>query len=246
MAPERMDGWSRSPGGLVLALGVPGLVFGGREARWLGAYCLTGLVCFYFFRHSARYALPFLAPMMAVAGVMVTRPAALRPLATAVLAVGLAFGLTLGAAAVHYKAPAALGVMNRQTYLERRIERYPAFERLNASLPHDSTVLTFDMRSYYLDMPTYHNLEGLRTIIGLPLPEQLAWLRARGITHVLLPWAWLEDAPGMAETGLLQLARDWRASGRFGLYASWELPRPRAGGTERVDVLAVPGGETGP
>jgi hypothetical protein len=240
MAPARMDGWSRSPGGLLLALGVPGVVWGGREARWLALYCLTGLAGFYFFRHSARYALPFLVPMAAVAGVMLVRPVRLRPLAAGVLAAGLLFGLVLQAAAVHFKVPAAAGLVGREVYLSQRVERYPVFVALNGALPARTKVLTFDMRSYYLDRPAYHNLEGVRTITGASTPEQVAWLRARGITHVLLPWAWLEETPGMREVGLLQLARQWRASDVFELYGSWELARPRTGGVEMVDVLRVP------
>ncbi|GEM_PF-654072 len=73
MRPTWYDGWSRSPGGLLLFLGVPGLFVGNKRVPWLAAYSIGGGFCFFFFQQSARYLLPFFLPMMVVAGVAACR-----------------------------------------------------------------------------------------------------------------------------------------------------------------------------
>jgi hypothetical protein len=60
-------GWAKSPGCLVLLLGVLGLSIGGRRARWFGAYSIAACLYFFFFRRSALEMLPFFVPMMGVA-----------------------------------------------------------------------------------------------------------------------------------------------------------------------------------
>ena len=50
MRPQDYDGWSKSPGGMVLILGLPGLFLGGWRARILGAYSALGGGLFFFFQ----------------------------------------------------------------------------------------------------------------------------------------------------------------------------------------------------
>ncbi|GAG44831.1 unnamed protein product, partial [marine sediment metagenome] len=78
MRPGLYDGWTKSPGGLVLLLGIPGLVVGGKRSRWLGGFSVAGGVSFFYFQRLARYLLPFFVPMMVVAGVAACRLKGLR------------------------------------------------------------------------------------------------------------------------------------------------------------------------
>ncbi len=133
--PGRFDGWNASPGGLVLALGIPGLFAGGRRARILGLYCLAGVVFFFFFQHFARYMLPFFVVMMPVAALAVCRFTRLRWLTYSVTIATFASGLVLGFGMNHFKIPVAVGLESRETYLDKRVERYAAFQWVNRELP---------------------------------------------------------------------------------------------------------------
>ena len=239
--PDWYDGWSKSPGGMVLALGVPGLVVGGRRARWLGAFSVAGLVCFYFFQQYARYLLPFFLPMMVVAAVAACRLRTLRIPIAVLLTFSYGFGLVLAAGAVHFKAPVVLGVESREEYLARRVERYPAFAWMNEQpIGEEFVTLTLDQRSYYLSMRTYQNLEALRWLVGKQPREQLDWLRSRRIKYVFVPHAYLEETPGMAEVGLLGMfERWWSLQDTFVCIKRMELPRPRKGGTEAVAIYEI-------
>lgn len=240
MHPDRYGGWSTSPGGLALILGLPGLLIGGRQARRIGAFCGAGLFCMYFFRRFTRYLFPFLAPMMVLAGVGASRLKALRPLIVAVLIVSYVIGLAPAAGAVAIKAPAVFGFESREDYLTRRVERYLAFRWVNETLESSSTILTLDPRGYYFDVPCFENFEALKGLVGKPLDYQMAWLRERDITYVFYPEAYVLESPGFHETGVLDVVQGWRnAPERFTLVKRLELERPRIGGKEIVEVYEV-------
>lgn len=239
MQPERFDGWTKSPGGLVLFLGIPGLIVGGRHARALGAFSGAGLVTFFYFQRLARYMLPFLAPMMVLAALACCRMQRLRRVAEGALVVSLVFGLGLGLAAVHFKIPVALGLESRDAYLADRVERYAAFEWVNENVPRDETMLTFDRRTYFIKGRTYQNDEPLRRLANAPVAEQTAWLDANDIEWVFVPVTYLEESPGY-KTTLFPMVDRWRQMPEsFALVKALDIPRTRSGGTERVEVYRV-------
>jgi hypothetical protein len=240
MHPERYGGWATSPGGLVLALGIPGLLVGGKEARRLGAFSGVGIACMFFFRRFARYLFPFLAPMMVVAGVGAARLRPLRPLIVVVLVVSYAIGLVPAAGAVAVKAPVLFGFESRDEYLTRRVERYLAFRWVNETLESSATILTLDPRGYYFDIPCYENFEALKSLVGMPLEFQLDWLREHEIKYVFYPEAYVLESPGFHETGVLDVVQGWRENQEhFTLVKRLELDRPRIGGNEIVEVYEV-------
>ncbi|HOJ32695.1 MAG TPA: glycosyltransferase family 39 protein [Candidatus Hydrogenedentes bacterium] len=240
MYPERFDGWQRSPGGVVLALGIPGIGLGGLAARYLALFSAVGVGAFYFFQQQARYMLPFFAPMMVVAAVGATRLISMRRLIHGVLYFSYLFGMALAIGAVHFRIPAATGLEPREEFLKRRVERYDAFAWANEHLPRDGCLLLLDPRSYYYRGCSYQNPESIKVLIGMSLEEQVAWLRSRNIRYVMLPQAYLEESPGFRETGLLQLFQTWESSPQaFPLIKRLELPRVRGVGTERVDFREV-------
>ncbi|MBN2308528.1 MAG: hypothetical protein JXR94_06125, partial [Candidatus Hydrogenedentes bacterium] len=236
------DGWSKSPGALALLLGVPGVIVGGKRARWLAAYCAAGVACLFFYRQYARYYLPFFLPMMVLAGVAACRLRTLRKPVAVLLAVTFAYGLVLDVAAVHFKIPVALGFESRDHYLTRRVERYPAFQWVNKEIgPSGRLLFTLDPRSYYIHTPTYQNQEELRPLIGASIDEQAEWFRARHIRYLLYPKAYIESSPGYRQDGFLAMFDAWRADPeRFVLIERFELERPRAGGTEVVEIYEIP------
>ncbi|MBL7647373.1 MAG: glycosyltransferase family 39 protein [Candidatus Hydrogenedentes bacterium] len=240
MRPAMFDGWNKSPGGMILILGVPGLIVGGARAWWLGAFSAAGGTAFFFFQRLARYLLPFFAPMMVVAALAAERLPRGRRAVAVLLMSSFGYGLALHAAAVHFKIPVVLGRQSKQEYLNQRVERYGAFEFANRRLNDGGTILTLDQRSYYLDAPSYQNHWSLKRIAALSLDDQVAWLHENKIRYVMVP----EDF--VAESGAL--------SGEIGaMVASWQrtpqyfelvdtplqLPRKNGGGVEKVSFYAV-------
>lgn len=237
--PDRYDGWTKSPGGIVLILGVPGLLAGGWRAWSLGAYSAAGGVCFYFFQRFARYLLPFFVPMMVVAAMLESRRPGLRKLTGAMLLVAFAYGLTLHAAAMHFKIPVLLGMQTREEYLTERVERYPAFAYANQYLNDGSTVLSVDQRTYYLDMPAYQNHWGMQRAAGLPLEQQIQWLKDRHIKYVMLPLDFIYES-GALRSAIGNMTEKWRNTPEhFELVKELTLPRRGAEKMERVEVYRV-------
>ncbi len=238
MHPGRYDGWAKSPGALVLVLGVPGLVFGGKRARWLGAYAGVGLACFYVFQRLARYVWPFLTPLYAVAALPLRAGTPMRRLSAAVMVFFLAYGLGLHFAAVHFKIPVALGLEDREHYLARRVERYHAFQYASEEL-RDGVLLTVDQRSYFIDGPAYQNHWALKRVARLPQTEQRAWLEERNIRYVLHPHNFVE-ASGALRDDVGPMLDAWAAdTAHFEVIHEMAYPSERGGGTERVTFLRV-------
>lgn len=240
MQPEGFDGWSKSPGGLVLLLGVPGFFVGGRRARALGAFGIAGLVCFFFFQRLARYLLPFFMPLMVVASVAVfTLPRLRRPV-HALVAVSLVYGLMLGVAAVHFKVPVALGMESKTAYLSARVERYPAFAWVNANLPESAGIMTLDPRSYYIDRPTFQNYAMLPVLDSMSATERDAWFAERHIEYLLYPTSFFSESPAYVARGYTAIVDQWRADRTFlRLVKVIEVPRLRRDGVERVEIYQV-------
>lgn len=240
MRPDLYDGWTASPGPMVLLLGLPGLVIGGAKARTLGVFSIVGGACFFFFQRFARYLLPFFVPMMVVAAMAGPRLDKLRRPVAALLLVSFGYGLAIGLAMMHFKLPVVIGVELEVIYLERRLERYEAFLWANRNLPDDYAILTLDPRSYYISKPTYQNFEVLRLLQDMPVDEQVAWLQARNIRFVFYPEAYVRESPVYVERGFAALLDTWRADAdHFTLVQAFDLQRPGRDDTERVEIYEV-------
>jgi 4-amino-4-deoxy-L-arabinose transferase-like glycosyltransferase len=238
MRPQEYDGWSKSPGGLVLILGVPGVIAGGRAAWVLSAYAVAGGTAIFLFQRLARYLLPFFAASMVIAALAVDRIDRCKLLMRAVLITGLLYGLALHAAAIHFKVPAALGLQAREDYLRARVERYPMFEYANEELT-DGRVLSLDQRTYYLRPASIQNHWALERLAALPPDEQHAWLLREGIRHILLPLEFAL-ASGVLSEPAMALREQWRADpARYALRETLTMTDPRGGATERVEVYDV-------
>lgn len=240
MRPGRFDGWQNSPGVMVLALGLPGLLVGGAAVRWLGAYSVAGGVVFYFFQRFARYLLPFFAPMMVVAALMRDRAPGMRKAISCLLGFSMVFGTVLGAAMVHFKVPVVMGLYGRDEYLGSRVERYPAFAWMNANLPKDAGVFTLDPRGYFIDQRTFQDVEILSSLAQLDDDETMDWFRARDIRYVFYPEAYVTESPIFTKPGFLPTIERWRAdTEHFRRIQILSMARPRVGGAERVEIYEV-------
>ncbi|MBM3290986.1 MAG: hypothetical protein FJY92_12620, partial [Candidatus Hydrogenedentes bacterium] len=237
MQPAHYGGWSTSPGALWLVLGVVGVAVGGRGARLLGAFSGVGLAALFFFQRFARYAFPFIAPMMVVAALPHTKLPKLRGLMGAVLCISYLLGLAPAMAGAAMKLPAALGIEPRGPYLARRIERYEAMVWAARELPPGAVVLSLDPRGYYFDRRTMTNFEVLKELTKGTPDEQREWLAENGIRYVFYPGKYVDESPGFGETGVGAMAEAWRADGaHFRLIKEFDLACPRDGGTERVEI----------
>jgi hypothetical protein len=196
MRPGLFDGWSKSPGVLVLALGLPGLYFGSGGVRYLGAFSGAGLLAFFTFQRFARYMLPFFLPLMVAAAVAAESIRPLRRPIQALLLITFAYGLALHAGAVHFKVPVVLGMQSAEDYLADRVERYGAFAWANRYCM-DGKVLTIDQRSYYLNMPAFQNHWAMLRLAQLDYDSQLAWLAAQDIRYLILPLDYLQESPAL-------------------------------------------------
>ncbi|MBI5093923.1 MAG: glycosyltransferase family 39 protein [Candidatus Hydrogenedentes bacterium] len=245
MRPGMFDGWTKSPGGLVLILGIPGLAACGWRARRLGLYSIAGGVCFFAFQRFARYLLPFFVPMMVVAAVAACRLKGLRTIIACVLLVTFGYGLALDVALIHFKLPAVFGYQTREDYLKSRVERYPAFQWVNENISPASTILTLDVRSYYLKGRTYQNHDALRLLVNEPRTAQLNWLKSQNIKYVFYAQAYVEESPFYANTGLLGMFASWRRNPlNFRLLKSFDLLRPNHAGWEQVEVYEINYGDS--
>ncbi len=234
MRPQDFDGWSKSPGALVLILGVPGVFLAERRDRALGVFAWAGGTALFFFQRFARYMLPFFTPMMALAAVTVVRVPWLRRLTLAVLLIHVVYGLALHAAATYIKVPAALGVVSSEDYLGQRVERMAMFDYANRHLTDGGRILTFDQRSYYINAPGFQNHWAIKRLATLTPAEQYDWLQAHGIRYILYPPGYIAESGNIRESaeGLL---RTWMGDReRYELLARLDTVNPRGGRDEAI------------
>ncbi|MBI2426124.1 MAG: glycosyltransferase family 39 protein [Candidatus Hydrogenedentes bacterium] len=232
------DGWSKSPGGLVLILGLPGLLVGGKRARWLGMYSASGGAVFFFFQRFARYLLPFFVPAMVIAAMAALRLPRLKWVVGPVIALSFVYGLALEAAALQIKAPVLLGLQTRHDYLEERIERYAAFDYANAYLNDGGVILSIDQRSYFLEARTFQNHWSLKRISQVTFREQLDWLQRNGIRYVIVPVDYLLESGALQD--IAPMVDNWRRSRyHFERLTTLEVPRLHGKGVERVEIYRL-------
>ncbi len=238
MRPGRFDGWTKSPGGLILALGLPGILLAGKRARWLAAYSVAGGACFCVFQRLARYILPFFVPMMIVAAMAAVELKWFRRAVAVLLVLSFGFGLALHAAAIHFKVPVVLGLETREKYLSRRVERYPAFVFANQHLNTGGRILTPDQRSYYLDAPAYQNHWGMKQLLTMSTEQQLAWLQDHKIRYLMLPVTFVRESGALKD--LQPLFNAWRVDrAHFRAIEYMTLPRVKGEGQEQVEFYEV-------
>jgi hypothetical protein len=107
--------------------------------------------------NAMRYASPCWLPLLVLGGLAVAagveRGGFRRIAALAALAVGLAIGQGVLVARNLKKVPAALGISDRNGYLEARISTYGAIRDAEASLPEGKRLLLVDERVYYCRAP---------------------------------------------------------------------------------------------
>lgn len=239
MRPDDFDGWSKSPGGLILILGVPGLFIAGSRARWLGAYGAAGGTAFFFFQRFARYLLPFFVPAMVIAAMAALRLPRLKWLILPVIGLSFTMGLAIEAASLQFKLPVLMGFQTRHDYLSSRIERYAGFDYANAYLNDGSVILTFDQRSYFIDGPAFQNHWALKRISRQPFTIQYEWLRQAAIRYIIVPVDYLEES-GALRDDVAPMVAQWRKSrNHFELLTILESPRMRGQGVERIEIYRV-------
>jgi hypothetical protein len=238
MRPGLYGGWTKSPGGLVLALGVPGLMVGGIRAWRLGAFSMAGGLGLFFVQRSAQGLLPFFTPMMAVAALAESRLRVLRKGIAVLLTVSFAYGLVGDAFTLRSRIPVLLGRETREDYLERCVERCRAFKYANENL-HDGVILTPDPRSYFLDAPAYQNPFGMKALVGKSIDEQMGWLKTHKIAYVMMPVTAMFESVTL-RNDVASALNAWRADKQhFFLLESMDLPRRNGDGHERVEFYRV-------
>ncbi|MCC6154519.1 MAG: glycosyltransferase family 39 protein, partial [Candidatus Hydrogenedentes bacterium] len=236
MNPKHYGGWDTSPGVLWLVLGVLGMIVGGRGARMLGAFGGAGLAAIFFFQRFARYAFPFIAPLFAVAAVPLDTLPRLRNVVGMAMVVSFAFGLAPSMAVMTSKLPVVFGLQSRDDYLAARVERYPAMRWISQNLADDVTILSLDPRGYYFDRRTVTNFEAMKLISGMDYAGQHDWLRKNRVTHLFYSEQY-RQSPAFQATSVGAMIDGWRAdTGHFTIIKQFDLPNPRVGGTERVEI----------
>jgi uncharacterized membrane protein YhaH (DUF805 family) len=247
MRPQFYDGWSKSPGGLLLLLGIPGLIAGGKQAWRLAAFSVAGGACFFFVRQGAQGLLPFFAPMMVVAALAACRLKTLRHGIALLLLAMFAYGLAIDLALVQLTFPVVFGRESREGYLARRVERYPVLEWANRHIRPEDTVLTFDAWAYYLNgraVPPggagdLENDAALLSLRDWPAGRQVEWFKTQGIKWIILPVTHIEETPGCSDA-FLEMTNLWRLHRHyFKLAHTFTLPRGPAIDPERVEVYRV-------
>jgi 4-amino-4-deoxy-L-arabinose transferase-like glycosyltransferase len=242
MRPGLYDGWAYSPGPLVLLLGAPALLLGGKTAWRAGGFCIAGGLFIYFTAPAGQYFLPVIAPMMAVAALMLTQvphPAWRKAVHVLVLA---AFGLGLCYHGLNAAArlPVVAGSVDRSDYLAAHVPRHPAYAWVNANIqPSRGGIMSLDPNTYYFEFPVFTDFGALAELNGVPLTRQLSWLQDRDIQYVILPETYLEESNVMRELGIADLARRWANSeNHFVPLHVFEFER-EGGSPERVVVYGM-------
>ncbi len=240
MRPWQFGGWAKSPGGMLLALGLPGLLYGGRRAWVASALAVAGGAALWFVHRGALPALPCFALMTAVCGAAVVRLPRWRGAVAVALLMGCLFGLGLHAMRFRDQIPVLMGRETREAYLARRAPHYGAWAAVNARAARVSgtRVVVLDDSAYFADVPVCANQDGLRVVAEMQGGAQLKWLQGQRVGLVLLPEdALREDSPLPPE--VRAMAAFWKSNtATFPVVEHIDLPRIAGEGVERVEVLA--------
>jgi hypothetical protein len=202
MRPQWFDGWVHSPGGMVLFLGLPGLFWGGRWCKWLGAFSILGGLALYGYCRSGQALLPFFVPMLVVAAAGIARAPRWRGALLALALAYFAYQLGLDGLRVARDARAVASREARDTYRAFREPYRDAYGWINKNAGPGEVVLSLDPQAYFVRNATYRNYAALARGAGRTPQEWKAWLKARGIVYALVPRERTNAAPGYAGSGL--------------------------------------------
>jgi len=240
MRPWQFGGWAKSPGGMLLALGVPGFLYGGRRAWVASVLAVAGGAALWFTQRGALPALPYFALVTAVCGASVVRLPRWRGAMAVALLTGCAFGLGLHAIRLRDQGPALMGRETREAYLTRRAPRYGAWAAINtrAARVPGAHVLVFDDSAYFADVPVYANQERLRVVAQMQGGEQLKWLQGQRVGLIVLPEDALREDSSLPPE-VRAMAAFWKSNtATFPVVEHLDLPRIADEGVERIEVLA--------
>jgi hypothetical protein len=170
--------------GLIVGTGLaPGM-------GWLMALTALNTLGWFYLMQQVRYLIVVL-PLLAAGGTVWGHRASiwLRLLYTALLTVQAVYTLWLFGSS--YLSLLPLALRDRDAYLERRLQIYPAIRFLNRETPADAGVILLDeTRGYYLNRPYMWGNAGHHRLIPYERfqswRELIEWLRRAGYRYVLI------------------------------------------------------------
>ena len=237
LRPHWYGGWTTAPGGLLLILGVPGLVVGGKRVRWLcGFAAICGLALYAVDRSHVAF-LPLTAVFVGAAAVGACRLAALRPLILVALAAVLLQGLCING----WTAAAAVRGVGRPGFVAQRVPRYEAIRWANDNLPSGRRILTPDPCHYFFDLPTFRDLHAVAGLNGADPGALRDWLRERGIAYLVFPETHVRAHRDAYPEGAVEVLDQWRGNAKRGVRPDSGAESPGAGrrGVEQVEIYEV-------
>jgi hypothetical protein len=151
-----------------------------QTAKYLIFYCCGVITILFFIAQYVRYMMPLLPLLSILAAyaleklIIQSKPRTVlvqgkltQKVVSSVFALVLFMNFILLGMLVSYHLPAALGLESRDRFLAQRIDIYPACHYINTHPDKIQTVLIFDERGYYCDLPH---------IIGLPFVQKATWV----------------------------------------------------------------------
>jgi len=175
------------------ALALPSLWLTGGWASGTGSlmgFVLLNLVGWFYLMQQIRYLLLVL-PVLAGAGLTAVHRAAVWARESYAALLLLQAGFTLWLMGSVYLPALPLAVQDRDAYLSRRLQIYPAIRYLNTQTPADSGVILLDeTRGYYLDRRYLWGNAGHHRLIPYDTmrtgEELAAWMQANGYQYLLI------------------------------------------------------------
>lgn len=167
------------------------VIMGGLSAGmgWLALFVLGSFVGWFYLMQQIRYLIPIFPVVAGMGGFSLAAvPTWLRGAYVGVL--GLQAGFTLWLLGSAYLPSVPIALQDREAYLQRRLQIYPAVRFLNQQTPESAGVLLLDeTRGYYLNRPYMWANAGHHRLIPydtMQTPSQLiGWMRAHNYRYVL-------------------------------------------------------------
>ncbi len=234
MRPHWYGGWTTAPGGLLLILGLPGVVIGGKKVRWLCGFAVVCGIALYFADHSHESILPLAAVFIAAAAVGACRLEVLRPLVAVALAAVFLQGLYING----WTAVTTVREASRRDYAAHRVPRHEAIEWVNENLPRGQRILTPEPFHYFIEMPTYRHLESVAQLEGADEATVRTWLHTHNIGYLVFPETHVRTHREAFPRGAVAVLDQWRSKklGVFVLIQVLKVPAGDGEGAEQVEI----------